>query len=298
MQRPSARSAALATVPVAAALFTGAFDRELSSDLSVVTTESPETKKWLEPLQSKTAQPFLAKAPGELFFYLGLDAAALAKISDALKESGQPEAAAGADALLQQEATRNLKALMIGLAANETGAPFPDLMIAGNTEDPARAAKSLEEGLSGVLGSLGLPLTEWAEKKIDGHTVRFINSPMGLGLYLATSGDALYLASNEKLLEKSLKPESSLGKKLGQGVQQYVAKTSPAAFVHINFAQVADMMESLQGTLAAFSGGASQIEPAQVAELREMGALSVGIAFEAPLLKLHSVITAPELEKQ
>ena len=290
-------AAATGEVPLDSVLFSGSYETSLLSDVSILTRpKSAGDQNWVEPFRARSTQSLLVQSPNDLFLYLGLAGGALVKFSDTFKESGQEQGVA--ESLFGRETTDGLKEVAVGLRASQAGSPFPDVIVAADTVNAESLIKSVEESLGAVIEMTGVPAGGWNDKELQGNRIRFINSPMGLGLYLAAAGNTALVASSESAMVESLKSVSgatgNLSSRLGARMQTHISREQPGILLHIDFTKVADIVESLEGTLAAFTGGANRIDPSQINDLRSMGAVAIAASYTEPLIKLHVETSASE----
>ncbi|NMC63976.1 MAG: hypothetical protein GYA55_12505 [SAR324 cluster bacterium] len=278
----------LRNIPFDGAVFASTFQNHLSTDLSLLARPNvPEAEKWLNPLSMQSTHPFISRFPSSVFLYLGLNGKAFSKSLDISSESGL-----NTGETLSSEEKNNLKDVAIALELSRSGSPFPDIVVAAETEEPQSLLISIERTLSGLLELTGLQLGQWSTKKINDREARFINSPMGIGIFLATADKSVLLSSSETALKNALQSIDSksggLLKKLGSSTQTYIEKNQPCLLLHVDFRKVGELLESLEGTLAAFSGGNSQFDKKRIEDLKQTGLLSLSAVYTTPLLKIHS----------
>lgn len=284
-------------LPVDSSAFSSAFEGSLLTDVSVVTRpKTPEDRKWLEPLAVRSSQTLIGKAPASLFFSLGVDGQIFKKLADAAKESAQ--GTQGGQSMLPDENVPDMKELMLGMRMNETGSPFPDILVAADTPEAGAITKSLEETLGGLAAMTGMPVSQWSEKKLGKATVRFINSPMGIGVYLTALNNIALLGTAEGVVADMVKSTEGsapvFSTRLSPRNLDYIKREQPGIFLYIDFPRVASVLDTFQGTLAAFSGGNSAVDRAQIESLKKMGTFSLGGSWQEPLLKVHTELAPPE----
>ncbi len=284
--------AAVREIPVESGVFSSSFEDSLLTDASMVTgPKTPEERKWLEPFAARSSQTMLTRAPASLFFFLGLNGRIFEMLTNTAKESAQ-----GGPPMLPDG---NVKELMLGMRMNETGSPFPDILVAAETPEAGTITQSLEATLGGLAAMTGLPVSQWSEKKLGNATVRFINSPVGIGVYLAALSSIALLGTTEGAVNDMLKSmeggAAAFSTRLTPKNLDYIKREQPGVFLFINFANVASVLETFQGTLAAFTGGNSTVDQSQIESLKETGVFSVGASWQEPLLKVHSELSPPEV---
>lgn len=284
------------SVPVRAAAFTGSFDEVPTGDVSIaVKSGEGANKELLDALKSRSSQPLFRKLPSDLLLFAGFDASLLTKAGSAAEVSGHPEEAKQLQ--MNQEKISELGNMAIGLRMNDRQSPFPELIVAAEDRKPEASIAQIEETVSSLLTAFGMPSTPWGEKEIEGVKAKFWNSPLGIGIFAAASDGVLFVTTSEAALGDVQKTSRGKGKPLSGVVNkkfsEEVEKTQPPVLLFADFRKLGDLAETTQGTLSAFTGGASQIDRKQIDDMRRMGALAVAFSWGDPCVKIHAELLTP-----
>ena len=280
--------------PADTIVFANSFEQTISTDIAAVVNARDETQKaWFNALSGKGKQSLMKKLPANMVFYAGIDGSLVARAQELSTDASSQEQ----DATPIQMVTSRFKDFgNIGVGVRSAAAenPFPDLLFLAETAKTDETMKIMEEQLDGLVKSFGLPVSPWTDKEIAGLKTRLIKSPIGVGIFLAPVNGAVVMTSSEQCLGSVAKTatgsESSLEQVIPSDFAKYLSEASVPAVAYINFSELATMLESLQGTLAAFSGGSTQIDTAQLQELKGMGTLSLALSYSQPVIRLHAAL--------
>lgn len=168
-----------------------------------------------------------------------------------------------------------LKSFGVAIRAGAGGSPFPELFLIGGSDKATELSQSLQQIIGLGLGATGLPLSAWQTKEIEGVKVNYALTPFGIGIYIGASKNAVIIGTSELALGDALKVSggkaSSMGEKIkGAGKELFHDRSGPIV-VYGNLPQVASMIESLEGSMAMFTGGKSSFDKSQIDRLRAMG---------------------------
>jgi hypothetical protein len=159
-----------------------------------------------------------------------------------------------------------MRGFTIGARAGQGGSPFPDLLLAIDTEQPKATSTSLEQLISLGLMTAGQE-AQWQSKEIAGATTRYFTSIIGAGVYITPleSSKAVLLATSEKaisdLLTASRDTSQGVRAAFSSALQARIPASSLGVF-YVNFPQVATVMDSVKGSLGMLTGGNSEIDQA------------------------------------
>ncbi len=282
----------LKTIPVDAVLVSGRMSDTPSYLIAALTTaKTPSQDKIISNLGGGNAADPLVQAPAESSFVLGFDGALLAGIKAAALEKAPPT---------QQEMLKEqlkpldgLKSLGIGVVGAAGASPFPGILISLNTANGEALEQAIKSNLSGAVASSGMPVSDWQDKTVEGTPVKYIQSPMvGLGVYMAKSGTGLVLGSSDDVIKLAIlaakAKSSALAASLSEDSQRLISETKSVLTAYGNFNRIADAIESVQGSLAAFTGGQNMVSADQTANLRKVGIMLSSVYFDSGILKIET----------
>ncbi|MBX7137851.1 MAG: hypothetical protein K1X83_07685 [Oligoflexia bacterium] len=279
-------------IPVESVYFSQSMDESPHSVLLVATApKSEEQQRWFGGLEGKGLGDSAAGAPGGTAALIGLDGRLLASIkSAALSEISPQEQAAFKDqlALLDQ-----IQSFSLALVNASPSSPFPGLALSFEASNPTALFDTVKQQLGGALASSGLPLGTWSDKEIDGVKISFIQSPMvGLGVFMGVAKNRLLITSSEEgatdLIGAVKDNKKSLAAQVPAKSKELLSENKPILAAYGNFDKIAATIESVQGNLAAFTGGASGLDQEAINNMRKMGSFALGMNFQQGIFKIQS----------
>ncbi len=136
----------------------------------------------------------------------------------------------------------------------------------------------------------GLPFAPWKEIDIDGSKINFSLTPLGIGLYLGQVKDLVVLSSTEDGIRRI----STMGKS-GESLYETVKTKSSSALIagdsvlsgYLNFTRLSDTVKDLQGTLAMFSGGNSNVNEDMIKKLKALGLIDFAVQYSNQKFELQ-----------
>lgn len=278
-----------------------AFSRSMADGLVDVAAIRVEAKdetqtKVFEALQSASSSNGLLKqVPADTLLMLSFNAAFIGNLADTLKEN---PAAQSPEIERYLGVLRTIKDVGIGVRKASAGSPFPEILILGLSSDVATLRPAVKEMLTEAVASIGMPGAEFQTKEVDGNQIEYVMSPFGVGLYLGQTADGLVISSTESGLKDCLTSASGKGSSLIAGIPgdgRKLAEAGGVILAYTDFQSFADMMESVRGSLAMFTGGAGQPDTMteDLASLRSMGSMMVAVNYNNGTLKIESNYSAP-----
>lgn len=257
-------------LPIEAAVFQRSMDDGLSDRMAfLVAPKSDEQKALFSKLQTGVKTDLVALLPGSSVLALALDGVLLKGIKDSalagMGAGGQPKLASSLKLLDAVEG------VALGLRG---GAPFPEAMVVAGSAKSAEVMAEVQTQI-GSAGAGALPLSAWQEKQISGTSVRYMQTPLGIGVYMAALKDKAVVASTDSALSDTLAAisgQGSLGGKLsGQPGALLTKRPNPFLVIYADFKLMASAIESLHASLGMFTGGKAFVPAEQIEALRQMG---------------------------
>lgn len=245
-------------------------------------------KKVLAAFEGATLPGTSLKLPKDSAFGLSLNTSVVAKLDGSMQSLEE------AQMVTKIPLVKEISGLTLGTRSGNGGSPFPDIFLAIDTDKPAETSKSLEELISLGLMSAGQE-TQWQSKKISDTDSRFFTTIIGAGVYMAPveSSKAVLIGTSEKALTDLLATSSDVSKgftsALSSGLQARVPKSS-LGLLYVNFPQVANVMDSVKGSLGMLTGGdSSEIDKAfNSAKVKTMGVTLGDLSYIDGVFKLQS----------
>jgi hypothetical protein len=270
------------------ALFAG-FSKQYVNQLAVAVAPRNDTqKKVLAAFEGATLPSTSLKLPKDSAFGLSLNTSVVARLdgaADSLEEAAM---------VTKLPLVKEIRGVTLGTRSSNGGSPFPDIFLAIDTDKPAETSKSLEELISLGLMSAGQE-TQWQSKKISETDTRYFTTIIGAGVYMAPveGSKAVLLGTSEKAITDLLAASSDASKgftsALSAGLQARVPK-SGLGLLYVNFPQVANVMDSVKGSLGMLTGGdSSEIDKTfNSAKVRTMGVTLGDVSYIDGVFKLQS----------
>lgn len=235
-------------------------------------------------LTSGGKHPGVARAPAGSVFVTSIDGGLLkvAKAHALASTAGQPPPPAP---LLDQLD----KIEGIGLAVrNASGAsPFPELIFTIHSTDAAALKEQLKAVIGVASAGQGLPVTGWQTKTVGALSVDFMASPLGLGAYLGVTDGAVVVATSEGVFNDI--ERGNFAKEVGERFthRAFTDDRAPIVLGYLSGQRLAAMVESLQASLAMFTGGQNMVDAATIQSLRSLGSIAMALTYNSGALRLH-----------
>jgi len=181
---------------------------------------------------------------------------------------------------------------------NAAGAsPFPELSLLIESDDAA----ALQETLKGLVGMMaaggGLPVSAWQTKDIEGTKVDFMASPIGVGLFMGSVKNTLVLSTADAAIGDLItgKKAPEVEATLTGGALKGVA--APLLLFYTSGERVGNFIESLQASMAMFTGGKPLVEPDGMQSIRSMGTIGTAVSFADDALRVQTSYQAEKPAK-
>lgn len=278
-------------LPVEAVAYTRGMEGALSDTVSVsFQPKSENQKQVLAELSGGGKSTLLERAPSSVTILIGLDGTTIKAIKTAALANVPPEQAEMMGPVLAL--VDSLKGFGLGVRAPQGGAPFPDVMLIAESDK----AKDLEELLKAQIGMAsamgGMSLGAWQEKDLAGTKISYTSTPLGIGIYMAQTNGSLVIGSSEQsindLVSAGAGKSEGLIKKLSPATKEAVGTGKSLIVAYSNFEQLGSMIENVSGTVAMFTGGQPPMDAQQMANLKQLGTLTLAINMQDNLLKIQS----------
>jgi hypothetical protein len=248
---------------------------QLTGALSLPFRPDLEDKATWQSLSKLSKATTVANSvPDSALFYLSLNGEIFKTIQQLATKNLPPQKA---QQIMQVTALlSSINDVGIGVTNLPGGALFPSVFLLANSNQGEQLRAQLKGILQAQGQSANLPASSWKTKEIEGSSVDYTLSPLGIGAYLTDHEGHLVLGTTETVVRDSLKAnagQSSLLKGVSQEAKAFTLPASqpPLAMMYANFEGVADLVDSLQNNLAMFTGGQSNFDTTQIEALRNIG---------------------------
>lgn len=280
-------------VPFDAVAAQGNFSKQYTFNFGAAVTPKTEVQtKVFSALQQSALSPAATNIPSDAAFSISLDTRFIGKLEQMIK-SIEESAPAGLT-----EHLKKLDGFTIGLRNNTVGSPLPDLFLILESSAREQLGNFLESSLGMAMSMTGQNST-WQTKDIDGNRTRFFNTLIGAGVYMSAPSNSrsFLIGSSDSIMKDTIavqtgKSTGAVGA-LAAPLRTQLTTANIAAF-YLNFAKIADVLDSVKNTLAMFTGGNSELnELLQSADLRSWGLAACGVSYTPGVLAIDSSFQAP-----
>jgi hypothetical protein len=280
-------------VPVESLAGQTVFSSQYSARLNIaVTPRTDSQRKISTAFESGSLSPAATKLPANIALAISLDAKGITKL-DSLLEPLQN--GPGAEVAAQ---VKKLSGLTLGVRNNSGGSPVPDIFISVDSQNRDELGKLLESSLGMALSMTG-ENTKWMSKEIDGSSTRYFTTLIGAGVYMSypKNSNSLLVGTSENVVRDLIASDSGKAQTLSASLtepQQAQFKSYNLASAYFNFSRVGDLVDSVQSTLAMFTGGNSDLNNAlNSTKLRALGIGVGGVSYAAGVVSLESSFEPP-----
>lgn len=238
------------------------------------------------------------RVPADSVLYFGVDGQLIKTIQEGAISELSPEQRQAAEPWLAS--VRSLKGVGITLRKNAGDSPFPDLILTAQSSDANALLGSLKNEVTAVSESQ-MPAGRWLEKEILGTKVSYLLTPLGIGIYFGAVNDTVVGATTESAITSALRsladPKEALVARLDDNVRAALTSSSSLLNGYADFAALADLIESVQGSLALFTGGANPVNASQIQGLKRMGIGAGSLKVSQSFLKGEIHVKPQEKER-
>lgn len=284
-----ASAAILNDFPVQAVAFERGYEDSLA-DTAVISFEAKKDlhKVLLEALsQASSGKGILQSTPGNVLVSLTFDGLALRKIKDSMQAATPPAQETPDDFAMFNDVTR----MQIAMRSAGAESPFPEVLVQLESGNGAQLAKLLVGELKTQLAASGLPVGPWQTTKVGTTDVDFTMTPFGVGLYVGSVGNYAVISTSDHGISDSAlaasDPAQSLLAKLPKSAQNIFGAQPTLLTAFINFPQLAETVEMVQGNLSMFTGGQPVGDPETIARLKSLGTMMYSARFNDSLLTIE-----------
>lgn len=263
---------------------------------SLITTVSLEmssqdeaVKKWLTAFSPSKSPARLGGFAGSPFLTLSTQATVLTEIKNIALATSQ-ELATYEPAI---NSIDKIKHFQVGVQSGGGASPFPEILLAVSTNDPEEVVKVWREAIDSSLQGKGMPMAPWQNKEINGVTLHYMLSPLGVGVYMAAAKEHVYVSSSEggvtSLINVSSGETKDFTQALPASMKELGAGNRSSVILYLSYVELFNLIQSFQGTLAMFTGQANTMPMQQFDHLKAMGTMVIGVGQEGHYFKAQMV---------
>jgi len=171
---------------------------------------------------------------------------------------------------------------------NASGAsPFPELVVELASSDAPRLKETIKVATGALSAGGGLPLSGWQSKKVGALDVDFMASPLGIGIFLGVARDAVIVSTSEGVFADVERGAVAAEVPARFDNPSFADDKGPLVLGYLSGQRLATLVESLQTSLAMFTGGQSIVDPATIESFRALGSIGVAATYGNNAVRLH-----------
>ena len=194
---------------------------------------------------------------------------------------------------ISTESIESVISFSLGFEDVAPGALFPSVMFSFVVAPGSNFATELKSSIATAMqANTGIAMP-WQEKTIEDTPVQYLLTPLGIGVYIASSTTKVFVASSEQAVKKML-----LANKAGDDFLESFPKSirtissdSTFAELVVSFPAVATTVRNLSGSLAMFTGGQTLYEEKHLESLESFGLLAASLGFSDDTLLIQNHYT-------
>ncbi|MCB0331742.1 MAG: hypothetical protein KDD70_18865, partial [Bdellovibrionales bacterium] len=194
-----------------------------------------------------------------------------------------------------------INGVQLGVLPTDGSTVFPGVFLQIASSEGDSSATTIKSKLSEVAAQQGLPATAWQKKDVDGVSVEYLLTPLGLGVFLASDGPNLMITSSENAIKRLITArktnDQSLFAELPSEVQKSLTGSSPLLVAYFNAERGIDLLKSVESSFAMFTQGQELLPKEQLEDIRKMGTSYTLASYDKGLLNV-SGLTVPASQQQ
>lgn len=283
---PGVSDGVIDELPIETVSFCRSMNDGLSDYIWLGTKEGALDPELKAALAKAGRHPAVKNSPPNPVGILSIDGTVLRAVRTSALKSLSPEERTQAESISAPVDTIQGLSLIVRNAAGAS--PFPELTILLDSEDPAALQATLKQLVGGLAAGGGLPVSAWQTKEIEGAKIDFMASPIGVGVFMGTVKNILVISTADAAISDLLggktapEVEAALAKSVLNGV------SAPLALFYTSGDRIAHFLESLQASMAMFTGGKSLVEPDDMKSIRSLGTIGTAVNFTNDALQIKT----------
>ena len=291
-------TSALETFPLRAVALAFSMDETPATSMRFVYDDSKTPNNpWLKSLNSSASKSLTGVLPTKPLIVLSVDGKMIKDVKEALL-AGLGELGA---AYRQQLAfLDDVKRIAIAASVAPMGQsllPIPDLMVVAESANAEKTRAQLEGILGLAMMSSGMPGMAWQDKQIEGSAVKSMMSPMGVGLFLASSNGLVVATSSEPVMKAALGNKSGFSAALPKRGGEVFNETQTVSNLYLNFEEIGSYVESMGGMMAMYApqgqDASKFLNPENIQAIKKMGSMVGAITFDKGIIGVDSFYQQP-----
>ncbi len=292
-------AAATAELPVTAFSFAMGMDETPRTHARLVYDEAKGSQnEWLKTISTSDSGSVAGAVSAKPLLFLSLDGQTLRKIRDTAiaKQAGNPAAQMASAQLAFLDDIKRIGLAIRTAPMGQALLPVPDLLILLESNQAARTAEQVQSIVSQAAAGSGMAGMPWTDSKVNDVAVKSMVSPLGVGLYLASTKNLVIAASTEGQMKAALAGAGGFTGGLTPKASAVFGSEASLGNLYLNFEEVAGMLESMGGMMAMYApqnkDAAKLLEPESLESIRKMGTVIGSVKVESGIIGIDSYYQA------
>jgi hypothetical protein len=281
-------------LPLEAVAVQSSFAEEYAHNIGLAITPRSESQtKIIKALESSALPSSATKLPSDTAVALSLDPRFIQSLDSFMNEVKNSTNSAFAQQL------EFIRGITIGIRNNAGGAPIPDVLMSIDSSNRETLNSSIESSLGSLLATVG-QAASWQTKEVAGNPTRFFSTLIGAGVYMSApkSSNTLMLGTSEGVIKDLAASQSGQGANVLSGLSSNSKgqlTSANVALLYLNFTRIADVVDSIKGTLAMFTGGNSELNDLlNAANIRAWGVATGNISYAPGAMLINASMNPPK----
>ena len=180
--------------------------------------------------------------------------------------------------------------------------PIPDMLILAESSKPDVTKTQLSQMIGMGMATAGLPGAEWKDKTIQGQPAKYLLTPFGLGVFVASVDKQVLISTTEAQLDTAISAAKAgkglFADSLNSRTKEALSTQPSIGTIYVNFTEVAGLVDSMGGMMQMYAPqgagqGGQMLDPAQLEGLRQMGTLVATMSSADGMISLRSFYELP-----
>jgi hypothetical protein len=239
---------------------------------------------WIDAFKTKGEIGTLVATPNGGVLSLALNVEPLGRVQKILQEKN-PEMApmlAMAEPYIQ-----GLHGLGLNILLPEGGSPFPSVAFIARSSNAAGTAQIVKTLIDASMQKNMGAAMPWETKDVGGVSVNYIQTPLGVGVYIGTKDNLMLVASSEEAMKKMVDVSTAAQPGLRQALDElkHFNDQDSLLYTFVDFKNLSLGLQTMQGTMSMMSGGQASVPPEVADLLMNLGSLSFRFALEDKVIR-------------
>lgn len=288
-------------IPFEAVSFALGMDKSPETDIRLVFDPAKSGENsWFNALAVSRSDKIASAVPGKPLAFLSIDGQTVSKIKQLASAEAQNVQTPWLDQLAFLDSAKRIGLVARLAPIGQSILPLPDLLLVFDTSNSEQTAAQIEKLVMSLMqGNPTMAGMQWVEKDVGGgKKVKSMMSPLGVGVFLATKGDLVLVASTENQL-KALFSDSSkgvFGGSLSAQAETVLSADSTIGNIYLNFEEVGSFLQNMGGLLSMYAPQSKEagelLQPENIDSIKKMGTMIGSVTLDQGIIGFRSFYEA------